>query len=89
MNTARVLHLIKSNNNIFFYGTSEMKINEPVTQNEIPYPEGKMLVSKTNLKGAITFANKEFVKISGFTHAELIGQNHNIVRNPDMPPAAF
>ncbi len=66
-----------------------MKINEPVTQNEIPYPEGKMLVSKTNLKGAITFANKEFVKISGFTHAELIGQNHNIVRHPDMPPAAF
>ncbi|MGD2119926.1 MAG: methyl-accepting chemotaxis protein, partial [Chromatiales bacterium] len=66
-----------------------MKINEPVTQNEIPYPEGRMLVSKTDLKGALTFANKDFVEISGFTHAELIGNNHNMVRHPDMPPAAF
>lgn len=66
-----------------------MKINEPVTQNEIPFPDGKLLVSKTNLKGAITFANNEFVKLSGFSHSELIGQNHNLVRHPDMPSEAF
>ena len=66
-----------------------MKINEPVTLNEIAYPEGKILVSKTDTKGAITFANKEFVEISGFTESELIGKNHNMVRHPDMPPAAF
>ena len=66
-----------------------MKINEPVTQNEIPYPEGKMLVSRTNLKGAITYANKDFIDISGFTEQELIGENHNLVRHPDMPPEAY
>lgn len=66
-----------------------MKINEPVTQNEIPYPENKILVSKTDTKGAITFANKEFVEISGFSESELIGSNHNLVRHPDMPPEAF
>ena len=66
-----------------------MKINEPVTQNEIPYPEGKILVSRTNLKGAITYVNQAFIEISGFSEQELIGQNHNIVRHPDMPPEAF
>lgn len=66
-----------------------MKINEPVTQNEIPYPEGKILVSRTDLKGAITYANRDFVEISGFSEQELIGQNHNIVRHPDMPPEAY
>ena len=66
-----------------------MKINEPVTQNEIQFPEGKILVSTTNLKGIITTANKAFVDISGFSHDELIGSNHNIVRHPDMPAEAF
>jgi len=66
-----------------------MRINEPVTQQEIPYPEGKMLVSKTDLKGAITYCNKDFIQISGFSASELMGKNHNIVRHPDMPPAAF
>ncbi|NNJ91110.1 MAG: PAS domain-containing protein, partial [Gammaproteobacteria bacterium] len=66
-----------------------MKINEPVTQNEIPYPEGKILVSRTNLKGAITYANRDFIEISGFTEQELIGQNHNMVRHPDMPSETF
>ena len=66
-----------------------MKINEPVTQNEIAFPEGKMLVSITNLKGAITMCNRHFVEISGFSEAELLGANHNIVRHPDMPPEAF
>lgn len=66
-----------------------MKINEPVTQKEIPFPEGVILVTKTNLKGAITYCNSEFIKISGFREDELIGASHNIVRHPDMPPAAF
>jgi methyl-accepting chemotaxis protein len=66
-----------------------MKMNLPVTNNEIPVPEGMLIVSKTNLKGIITDANEEFVRISGFARDELIGKNHNIVRHPDMPPAAF
>jgi aerotaxis receptor len=66
-----------------------MKNNQPVTQREIPYPSGKYLVSKTDLKGIITYANDIFVEISGFSRDELVGKNHNVVRHPDMPPAAF
>ncbi len=66
-----------------------MKNNQPVTQVEKPYPRGRYLVSKTDLKGIITYANDTFVELSGFTRDELIGKNHNIVRHPDMPPQAF
>ncbi|MCP4766733.1 MAG: PAS domain S-box protein, partial [Gammaproteobacteria bacterium] len=50
---------------------------------------GTTLVSKTDLKGATTYANSEFVEICGYSEDELLGRNHNIVRHPDMPPAAF
>lgn len=66
-----------------------MKINEPVTNNEVKMKEGSILVSKTDLKGIITYCNKDFIEISGFKESELIGKNHNLVRHPDMPPAAF
>jgi aerotaxis receptor len=66
-----------------------MKINLPATQKEKPFPSGKYLVSKTDLKGAITYANDAFVELSGFTRDELIGKNHNVVRHPEMPPQAF
>jgi len=61
----------------------------PVTENEVLMTEGQTLVSKTNLKGTITYVNPEFIAISGFNETELIGKNHNVVRHPDMPPAAF
>lgn len=66
-----------------------MKTNLPVTQNEAPYPKGQYLVSKTDLKGIIVHANDAFVELSGFSHEELIGKSHNVVRHPDMPPQAF
>jgi aerotaxis receptor len=66
-----------------------MKINQPVTQREVPFPANCYLVSKTDLKGIITQVNDAFVEISGFSRAELIGSSHNIVRHPDMPMAAF
>jgi len=47
------------------------------------------IVTKTDLKGRITYANPAFVEISGFTLNELIGQPHNVVRHPDMPRDAF
>jgi aerotaxis receptor len=47
------------------------------------------LVSQTDEKGKILFANDDFCKIAGYTLEELIGQPHNIVRHPDMPKAAF
>jgi aerotaxis receptor len=66
-----------------------MKVNLPVTQIEHPFPKGETIVSKTDLKGAITYANDTFVNISGFTQEELLGKNHNLVRHPEMPPDAF
>jgi len=66
-----------------------MKINEPVTQREIEFPQGSILVSKTDTKGIISYCNRAFIDISGFSEQELIGNNHNLVRHPDMPAAAF
>lgn len=51
--------------------------------------ENDFLVSQTNLKGVITFANDDFCKVAGYELSELLGKNHNIVRHPDMPKAAF
>ncbi|WP_223842310.1 methyl-accepting chemotaxis protein [Methylotuvimicrobium alcaliphilum] len=61
----------------------------PVTDREIMMKQGTILVTKTDLKGRIIYANDAFVEISGFPRDELVGSNHNIVRHPDMPPAAF
>ena len=66
-----------------------MKINQPVTQVERDYPQDAILASRTDLKGIVTYANRAFVDVSGFSLDELVGKNHNIVRHPDMPPEAF
>ena len=66
-----------------------MKVNMPVTDNERHMTEGSILVSKTNLKGIITYCNRDFIEISGFNSKEIIGKSHNLVRHPDMPSAAF
>jgi aerotaxis receptor len=66
-----------------------MRMNLPVTQQEYLYPADHMLVSMTDTKGVITHCNRAFVEVSGFDYDELIGQNHNLVRHPDMPPAAY
>ena len=63
--------------------------NAYVSQKEVPFPPGTVLVSKTDTKGIITYANDAFVEISGYSREELVGKNHNIVRHPDMPPQAF
>ena len=66
-----------------------MRINMPVTNVEVPLRDDTLIVSKTDLKGQLTYINKDFLDISGFTEAELIGVSHNIVRHPDMPIEAF
>lgn len=66
-----------------------MKKNLPITNNEVPYPEGEEIISTTSLKGIITSFNDTFQKISGFEAEELINKNHNVIRHPEMPPAAF
>ncbi|TAJ79865.1 MAG: PAS domain S-box protein [Gallionellaceae bacterium] len=66
-----------------------MRDNRPVTDHEYVVPEGWVLVSKTDLDGNITYCNKAFSEISGFSENELLGQPHNIVRHPDVPQRIF
>ena len=66
-----------------------MRKNFPVTNLETRVRADQYLISKTDKKGVITYANPAFIEISGFTHDELIGKPHNLIRHPDMPPAAF
>lgn len=53
------------------------------------FDERDIIVSKTDLKGRITYANHVFCNVAGYTERELLGQPHNIVRHPDMPRAVF
>lgn len=66
-----------------------MRTNLPVTQREYDFPEGRTLLSTTDVKGRITYANSAFVSTSGFALEDLTGKAHNIVRHPDMPPQAY
>lgn len=66
-----------------------MKMNLPVTGQEQHFPAEKNMVTKTDTKGIITFANNDFVEVSGFPVEELVGKNHNLIRHPDMPPIVF
>ncbi|MES2193872.1 MAG: methyl-accepting chemotaxis protein [Pseudomonadota bacterium] len=66
-----------------------MRNNLPVTHVEYPITDETLIVSKTDLKGRLTYFNDQFVEASGFTGQELMGQPHNIIRHPDMPTQAF
>ena len=66
-----------------------MRTNLPITQQGYTFPADQTLVSVTDTKGRITYCNPDFVEVSGYTNAELLGQPHNLVRHPDMPEEAF
>ena len=66
-----------------------MRTNLPITQNEYSFPGSETLLSTTDTKGRITYANASFVRTSGFEIGELMGKAHNIVRHPDMPEEAY
>ncbi len=72
---------------IQYYDGSTKDIN--VLDKEVPYPDGRLIVSRTDTKGILTHCNPSFVSMSGYTKEELIGQNHYILRHPDMPAATF
>ena len=57
--------------------------------NETVMPKEMIIVSETDEKGNIIFANDDFCKIAGYEISELLGKPHNIVRHKDMPKAAF
>lgn len=59
------------------------------TSTEVSFHEPDLIVSKTDLKGRLTYVNEVFCKIAGYTEAELLGQPHSIIRHPDMPRAVF
>lgn len=56
---------------------------------EISFDKDKYIVSKTDTRGIIQYANKLFIEVSGFTEKEIIGKPHNILRHPDMPKCIF
>ncbi|HCF9525655.1 TPA: PAS domain-containing methyl-accepting chemotaxis protein [Pseudomonas aeruginosa] len=66
-----------------------MRQSLPVTGRNLELPKDANILSTTSPQSHITYVNPDFIKISGFTEEELLGQPHNIVRHPDMPPAAF
>lgn len=66
-----------------------MKRNTSVTGVERQFSAEDRIVSVTDLKGRIEYANEAFIEISGYSEEDLRGQHHNIVRHPDMPKAAF
>jgi aerotaxis receptor len=66
-----------------------MKVNLPISGAEQRFPTDANILSTTDLKGAITYVNPDFVAISGYEEQELLGKNHNIIRHPEMPKEAF
>ncbi len=66
-----------------------MRVNLPIHDVETKLRDDQYLISRTDIKGRIVYANPAFVEVSGFTREELIGQPHNLVRHPDMPEQAY
>ena len=66
-----------------------MKRSITPTSNERVMREEDFIVSMTDLKGRITYCNRIFIEFSGYSEAELLGTQHNVIRHPDMPRAVF
>jgi len=66
-----------------------MKNRQTPSNQERVMREGDFIVSKTDLKGRITYCNRVFIEFSGYQASELMGEQHNIVRHPDMPRGVF
>ena len=66
-----------------------MKNKAQPTSKELVMQETDIIVSKTDTKGRLTYGNEKFIEFSGFAESELLGQQHNIIRHPDMPRGVF
>lgn len=61
----------------------------PLTGRRRTFDDDQLIVTKTDPKGRITYANETFIQISGYTEAELLGQPHSMIRHPEMPRSVF
>lgn len=68
---------------------TDLKESQLLLQEHKEAVDERSIVSKTDLKGIITYANDRFVEISGYSREEMIGSSHNMIRHPDMPKEAF
>ncbi len=66
-----------------------MKPRITPTNVEVTFDPREQIVTKTDLKGRITYGNRVFMKVSGYSEEEFLGVQHNLVRHPDMPRGAF
>ena len=66
-----------------------MRVHVAPTGQEKSFPKNALIVSKTDLMGRITYANRLFMEVAEFSEEELLGTPHNILRHPDMPHGAF
>ncbi|MDP3777025.1 methyl-accepting chemotaxis protein [Methylotenera sp.] len=62
-----------------------MKKDITLTQSEREINESVSIVLKTDLEGKITYINRDFMEVSGFSEQDLIGQKQSIIHHPDMP----
>ena len=63
-------------------------LNEEVTFEDVGV-QNRPIISKTDLKGIITYVNTPFCKLAGYSKEELKGKPHNVIRHPDMPKSVF
>ncbi|EMJ98144.1 methyl-accepting chemotaxis protein [Leptospira alstonii] len=66
-----------------------MRKNLPITNQEIEIPFNAVLISRTDRKGKISYVSQDFADISGFSENEMLGEAHNLIRHPDVPPEIF
>lgn len=66
-----------------------MKPAIEIKNEEVTLSDDEFIVSKTDTTGRITYANRVFMEICGYSEAELLGVQHNIIRHPDMPRGVY
>ncbi|RHX87731.1 methyl-accepting chemotaxis protein [Leptospira stimsonii] len=66
-----------------------MRKNLPVTNREIQIPPNAVLISRTDTKGRISYVSQDFANVSGFSEEEMLGEPHNLIRHPDVPPYVY
>ncbi|RLA66742.1 MAG: aerotaxis receptor Aer [Epsilonproteobacteria bacterium] len=64
-------------------------MKKPIPVDEQYFFDGGLIIGSTDLDGIITYVNRKFCEITGYTKDELLGQGHNIIRHPDMPKTIF